>query len=148
MTYNEYIIIAGVYNPQTVLNTVTNPVTGATCYQMFVDLFGDRECIWEDSAKFSNRLQAFTSVIVAHYKPLIDGVISANSGLGKDLTSLRTMYASPNGTPDTAYSTGMEKVENKYNQNDLKSVTEYVTNLSMMYAELLHAFEPLFVGVF
>lgn len=148
MTFNEYIVTAGVYSPQTALNTITNPITGVTVYQMFTDIYGERECIWDVATKFSKKLEAFTATIVAHYKPLIAGVDNINGGLGKDLTAIRTMYAAPDGSPDTAYATGMEKVENKYNQNDLKAVSEYITALSVMYAEMLECFEPLFVGVY
>ena len=111
--------------------------------------FRDREVITTDRDKFYRYVRQIHPIIadkwfklVVDYPNMLDDLIKA--------TDERTLtnYAAPNGTPDTAYSTGMikEVFSETSTDEDYARLTR-VKEIRNFYYDMLSEYECLFVGV-
>lgn len=146
MTYNEYIMQAGVYDPATIFATI--PAVNSVAFNdLFVAHYGRRECCFDDVTDFGNSLKIYAAINCDHFRHVLAALTEANAAAIGNLTRQTKLFAAPNGDVDDAYTDSMSQEEILHDKTDLQKLTAYMNDVKVKYMELLESFEPLFIGV-
>lgn len=121
---------------------------GTTFNQFVYNHFMDYETITDDRDTFLLKLSNVHKITSARWGKLIDKYQDMiNELIEAEDERTVTAYASPNGNPDTAYSTGMtrEVFKDTTTEDDFARLTR-VNEIRNFYYDLLKGYECLFVG--